>query len=196
MALIYVQSSSANPVKLLDGTTIGLVPTQVDNTSFAIQTALQSGSIISLPLPGESSTNGVTSVSIGESQIIVPVDIQSIYRKSVIQPPGAFVANGGSYDSTTPNNNAGVDMIGFSQVRGRIVSDQNGTLQFYESDDNVNWDIVQPVISITGSGTPGTAGTPVSFSFPMTLRYLKYVLSNTGTATQQVLRVSVYGCVN
>jgi hypothetical protein len=71
----------------------------------------------------------------------------------------------------------------YNKIRGRVVSDQAGSLAFQYSDDGTTWD--------TLTTTAVSANTPLKFDEPCYCNYFRVVYTN-GATLQGSFRLSVY----
>lgn len=126
------------------------------------------------------SGNWVQPVRLVGSDIIQPVDSQSILRSQAVLTTTALGANAAYTSSST-------DGINYRRVTGRVYADQAGAtsgLQIQQSDDGSTWDTVW-------SQASPAASTVYAFDVELYLRYVRVVYTN-GAGAQTTFRLSMY----
>jgi len=120
-------------------------------------------------------TRGNMGVDINSSEIMVPSDIQAIYRPVVAETTATLGVNG-TYASST------FDAENYKQLVYIIYSDQDGDLYIDESMDGTHWDYTEHIPYTGGSGKVGTV--------KIHSRYVRVFYVN-GSTAQSEFRLSV-----
>ena len=133
---------------------------------------LTDGSAVIVPtkagqLPTELTATGNLKLSVQESAITVPFDLQAQLRALHASTTTALAANA-SWTS------ASEEVLNFGRITGTVFADVAGTIYVEQSPDNTNWDVVD--------SWSVTANTGMGFSVELVGRYVRVRFLNSATA--------------